>query len=84
MLRRPVKSRTIIATCAALALSITGFVSAHDGETEIVTRNFEATIPDVPGKSLLALTNFFNNVFDPEKDFPDVTPANLWAEGVSP
>jgi uncharacterized peroxidase-related enzyme len=25
--------------------------------------------------AMYSLTNFFNNVFDPEKDFPDVTPA---------
>lgn len=47
------KSRTIIAICASLALSMAGFVSAHDGEAEPVTKNFEATIPNIPGKSLL-------------------------------
>ena len=25
--------------------------------------------------AMYSLTNFFNNVFDPEKDFPPVTPA---------
>jgi alkylhydroperoxidase family enzyme len=25
--------------------------------------------------AMYALTNFFNNVFDPEKDFPALTPA---------
>ena len=25
--------------------------------------------------AMYSLTNFFNNVFDPEKDFPDVRPA---------
>lgn len=50
------KSRTIIiATCAALALSMAGFVSAQDDETETVTKNFEAAIPNIPGKSLLAV-----------------------------
>ena len=49
------KSRPIIATCAALALSMAGFVSAQDGETQTVTKNFEATIPNIPGKSLLAV-----------------------------
>ena len=40
------KIRTIIAaTCAALAISMAGPVSAHDGETETVTKNFEAAIP---------------------------------------
>ena len=50
------KIRTIIAaTCAALTISMAGPVSAHDGETETVTRNFEAAIPNIPGKSLLAV-----------------------------
>ena len=48
--------RTVIAaTCAALAISTAGPVSAHDGETETVTKNFEAAIPNIPGKSLLAV-----------------------------
>jgi quercetin dioxygenase-like cupin family protein len=50
-----VKTRTITATCAALALAMAGFVSAQNGQTQTVTTNFEATIPNVPGKSLLAL-----------------------------
>jgi uncharacterized membrane protein YjjB (DUF3815 family) len=50
------KIRSIIATtCAALAFSTAGPIYAHDGETETVTRNFEATIPNIPGKSLIAL-----------------------------
>ena len=49
------KSRTLIATCAALALSMAGVVSAQDGETQTVTKNFEAGIPNIPGKSLLAV-----------------------------
>ena len=50
------KIRTIIAaTCAALAIPMVGPVSAHDGETETVTKNFEAAIPNVPGKSLIAV-----------------------------
>jgi quercetin dioxygenase-like cupin family protein len=50
------KIRTIIAaTCAALAFSIAGAVSAHEGEAETVTKNFEAAIPNIPGKSLIAL-----------------------------
>jgi quercetin dioxygenase-like cupin family protein len=50
------KIRTIIsATCAALALSMDGPVSAHDGEAETVTKNFEAAIPNIAGKSLLAV-----------------------------
>ena len=49
------KTRTIITTCAALALTMAGLVSAQDGQEQTVTTNFEATIPNVPGKSLLAL-----------------------------
>ena len=48
------KIRTIIAaTCAALAFSMAG--AAHDGEAQTVTKNFEAAIPNIPGKSLIAL-----------------------------
>jgi hypothetical protein len=48
------KIRTIIAaTCAALAFSMAGAVSAHDGEAQTVTKNFEAA--NIPGKSLIAL-----------------------------
>jgi quercetin dioxygenase-like cupin family protein len=50
------KIRTIIAaTCAALAFSMAGAVSAQDGEAQTVTKNFEATISNIPGKSLIAL-----------------------------
>ena len=50
------KIRTIIAaTCAALAFSMAGLVSAKDGEAETVTKNFEAEIPNIPGKSLIAV-----------------------------
>jgi len=50
------KIRTIIAvTCAAFAFSTAGTVSARDGEAQIVTKNFEAAIPDIPGKSLIAV-----------------------------
>ena len=49
------KKRTIIAViCAALAISVAGPVLAHDGEAETVTKNFEATIPNIPGKSITA------------------------------
>src|SRR4051812_48613444 len=54
--RKPMKIRTIIAaTCAALAFSMASAIYARDGETETVTKNFEAAIPRVPGKSLLAV-----------------------------
>ncbi len=50
------KIRTIIAgTCAALAFSMARAVSTHDGEAQIVTKNFEAAIPNIPGKSLIAV-----------------------------
>jgi hypothetical protein len=50
------KIRTIIAaTCTALAFSMAGLVYAHDSEAETVTKNFEAAIPNIPGKSLLAV-----------------------------
>ena len=32
-----------------------GPVAAHDGQAETVTKNFEAAIPNIPGKSLIAL-----------------------------
>ncbi len=50
------KVRTIIAaTCAALAFSMAGSIYAHDGEPEAVKKNFEAAIPNIPGKSLIAV-----------------------------
>ena len=50
------KIRTIIATtCAALAFSMAGPVYAHDSEAQTVTKNFEAAIPNIPGKSLIAM-----------------------------
>src|SRR4029078_12527135 len=50
------KIRTIIAaTCAALAFSMAGPINAHDSEAQTVTKNFEAAIPNIPRKSLLAL-----------------------------
>ena len=48
--------RTIIAaTSAALAFSMAGPIYAHDSEAETVTKNFEAAIPNIPGKSLIAV-----------------------------
>ena len=50
------KIQTIVpAACLALALSMTGPVAAHAGQAETVTKNFEAKIPNIPGKSLIAL-----------------------------
>jgi quercetin dioxygenase-like cupin family protein len=50
------KIRTIIAaTCAPLVLAMAGPTSAKDGQAETVTKNFEAVIPNIPGKSLIAV-----------------------------
>ena len=50
------KIRTIIATtCAALAFSMAGPIYAHDSEAQTVTKNFEAAIPNIAGKSLIAV-----------------------------
>ncbi len=50
------KFRTIItATCAALVFAMAGPASAHEGEAETVMKNFEAAIPNIPGKSLIAV-----------------------------
>src|SRR5262249_31332132 len=54
--RKPMKIRTIIAaTCAALTFSMAGPIYAHDTKAQSVTNNFEAAIPNTPGKSLIAL-----------------------------
>ena len=50
------KIRTIIAaTCAALTLSVAGFALGHGGQTETVTPKFDQAIPNIPGKSLVAV-----------------------------
>jgi hypothetical protein len=50
------KIRNIIATtCAALTFPMAGPINAHDREAETVTKNFKAAIPNIPGKSLIAL-----------------------------
>ena len=50
------KIRTIVATtCAALAFSMAGPAFARDGKAETVTKNFEAAIPNIPGKSMIAV-----------------------------
>ncbi|WOH80965.1 cupin domain-containing protein [Bradyrhizobium sp. BEA-2-5] len=50
------KIRTITAaTCAAFAFSMARPIHANDGEAQIVTKKFEAAIPDIPGKALLAV-----------------------------
>jgi hypothetical protein len=51
-----VKTRTIIAvTCAALAFSMPGSIYGDDTETQAATKNFEASIPNMLGKSLIAV-----------------------------
>jgi quercetin dioxygenase-like cupin family protein len=45
----------IAATCAALAFTTAGPIDAHGNETQTVTKNFEAAIPNIPGKSLIAV-----------------------------
>ncbi|WP_407176301.1 cupin domain-containing protein [Bradyrhizobium sp. STM 3562] len=49
------KIRTIIVLSAALAFSMTGPICAHDTGAETVTKKFEAAIPNIPGKSLIAV-----------------------------
>ena len=50
------KIRTIIAaTWAPLALSMAAPIYAHDSEAQTITKNFDAAIPNIPGKSLIAL-----------------------------
>ena len=45
----------IAATCAALTFSMAGPMLAHDSDAETVTKNFGATIPNIAGKSLIAV-----------------------------
>ena len=45
----------IAATCATLAFSLAEPISAHDSKAQTITRNFQAAIPNIPGKSLIAL-----------------------------
>ena len=50
------KIRTIVvATCAAFAFSMASPIYAHDSEAQTVTKNFDAAIPNIPGKSLIAV-----------------------------
>jgi quercetin dioxygenase-like cupin family protein len=49
---KPMKIRTMI---AAIAFSMAGAIFAHEREAETVTKNFEAAIPNIPGKSLVAV-----------------------------
>jgi quercetin dioxygenase-like cupin family protein len=49
------KFRIIAATCAAFAFWMAAPAAARDSKRESVTRNFEAAIPNIPGKSLVAV-----------------------------
>lgn len=50
------KAITIIpATCAVLTLAVAGSALADDGQAETVTPKFEQAIPNIPGKSLVAV-----------------------------
>jgi len=50
------KIRTVIAViCVALVISTAAAVCARDSEAQTATKNFEAAIPNVPGKSLVAV-----------------------------
>src|SRR5262249_20803240 len=54
--RRTMKIRTVIgAACAAIAIATAAPATAHDAGDK-VTPIFEQAIPNVPGKSLIALT----------------------------
>ena len=46
--------RSVAAACAAVTLAIAMPAAAH-GAGEVVTPNFEHAIPNIPGKSLIAL-----------------------------
>jgi quercetin dioxygenase-like cupin family protein len=45
----------LAATCTALACSFAGAVSAQSSEAQTITENFKANIPNMSGKSLIAL-----------------------------
>ncbi|MDL2400186.1 cupin domain-containing protein [Rhizobium mayense] len=45
----------VAATCAAFAFTIAGSGLAHDSRAETVTPKFNQAIPNIPGKSLVAL-----------------------------
>jgi hypothetical protein len=45
--------RTIVAALAAV--SVAGLIYAHHSEAQTVATNFEAAIPNIPGKSLVAV-----------------------------
>jgi quercetin dioxygenase-like cupin family protein len=53
-----VKTRTIVPALwiwIALTSAVTGAAAAHDGPTETVAPKFDQAIPNMPGKSLIAV-----------------------------
>lgn len=48
------KLRTIVAA-ACLAVAVPGAAAAHDGQFETVVPRFDQAIPNIPGKSLIAV-----------------------------
>ncbi|WP_245896994.1 carboxymuconolactone decarboxylase family protein [Sphingomonas fennica] len=53
-----------------------GQVSDTDFEAVIAAGYTHANVMEIVALvAMYSLTNFFNNVFDPEKDFPAVAPA---------
>ena len=49
------KSCFIAAACAAVAIGMSAPAIAHDGKAVSVINNFRAPIPNIPGKSLVAV-----------------------------
>lgn len=47
--------RIVAAMWLPLALAAAGFALAHDGQAETVTPIFEQAVPNIPGKSLVAV-----------------------------
>jgi quercetin dioxygenase-like cupin family protein len=45
----------IVASFVTLAVMTACSASAHDGDGQTVTKNFDAAIPNIPGKSLVAV-----------------------------
>ncbi len=48
------KIRTVV-TAIGTAIAIAGTVAAHGGQTETVAPKFDQAIPNIPGKSLVAV-----------------------------
>lgn len=52
-IRTIVSARAVAAACTALVIAM--IAATQDAAAETVTKNFEATIPNIPGKSLIAV-----------------------------